>query len=214
MLRFQLPPDPVFLAILHYAIEMILDELEDEGTEEDYWKAQYSNAAKVFTMPLARDTLNALLEATKAPGLYQITDYHWLLLYDALRVQIDILNDLASEQPTGLWRVGPYWIGQVDLGDAIDGVFWDIDFLIEGELIAALTPEQRQSMGMNPETLSQPRHGSASRRTEDRALRGGGARAERGAGGTGREHHQEGPELGRGDEGELGCGHRAEAMVL
>ncbi len=41
----------------------------------------------------------------------------------------------------------------MDLGDAIDGVFWDIDFLIEGELIAALTPEQRQSMGMNPETF-------------------------------------------------------------
>ncbi len=112
MLRFQSPPDTVFLAILHYAIEATLDELEDEYTEEDYWKTQYSKAAKVFTMPLARDTLKALLEASKAPGLYQVTDYHWLLLYDALRVQIDILNDMASEQPTGLWRVGPYWIGR------------------------------------------------------------------------------------------------------
>ncbi len=49
--------------------------------------------------------------------------------------------------------MAPYCIGQVDLGDAIDGVFWDIDFLIEGELIESLSPEQRQSMGMNPETF-------------------------------------------------------------
>ncbi len=152
MLRFQSPPDAVFLAILHYAIETMLDELENEDLMgEEEWKAQYPNAAKVFTIPIARDTLKALLKASKAPGLYQITDYHWLLLYDALRVQIDILNDLARDQRNGLWRVGPYWIGQVDLGDAIDGVFWDIDFLIEGELIASLSPEQRQSMGMNPE---------------------------------------------------------------
>ncbi len=87
MLRFQSPPDAVFLAILHYAIEATLDNLADESTEG--WKARYSNAAKVFAMPLARDTLKALLEASKAPGLYQITDYHWLLLYDALRVQIE-----------------------------------------------------------------------------------------------------------------------------
>ncbi len=51
MLRFQSPPDAVFLAILHYAIEATLDELEDEYTEEDYWKGSTAMPPKSSPCP-------------------------------------------------------------------------------------------------------------------------------------------------------------------
>ncbi len=84
MLRFAQRPDPIFLAILHAALEDLQETLADLEAED--WPAQYSTAARCFSRELARTTLAQLLPASRAKQLYQLTDYHWLLLHDCLRV--------------------------------------------------------------------------------------------------------------------------------
>jgi hypothetical protein len=98
MLRFAQPPDAVFLAILHDALEDLQETLADLEAED--WPALYPLAACCFSPDLARTTLAELLTASRAPELYQLTDYHWLLLYDGLRVYCAIHNDYAREAPT------------------------------------------------------------------------------------------------------------------
>jgi hypothetical protein len=90
------------------------------------------------------------VQANEAPGLYQLTDYHWLLLYESLRGFSGLHNDLARDAGAPV-EVGPYLLGEIDFGALLDLYFWDLGFLLEGELVAAMTPEQRKQMGMNPE---------------------------------------------------------------
>jgi len=106
MLRFAQRPDPIFLAILHAALEDLLETLTD--IEDDFWPAQYLTAAQCFSPDLARTTLDQLLTASRADQVYQLTDSRWLLLYDCLRVYCAIHTDYAREAPTQTLPVGPY----------------------------------------------------------------------------------------------------------
>jgi hypothetical protein len=104
MLRFAQPPDPIFLAILHDALEDLQETLTELEAED--WPAQYSTAARCFSPDLAEVTLTQLLAASRSPELYQLTDYHWLLLNDCLRVYCAIHNGDAHEAPTTTLPVG------------------------------------------------------------------------------------------------------------
>ena len=130
MLRFAQPPDPIFLAILHAALEDLQETLTDLEAED--WPAQYPTVARCFSPDLARTTLAQLLTASRAPELYQLTEYHSLLLYDGLRVYCTIHNDYAQEAPTQTLPVGPYQIGPIDFDAVVDQYFWDTDFLLDG----------------------------------------------------------------------------------
>jgi len=151
MLRFAQPPDAVFLAILHDALDDFQETLADLEAED--WPALYPLAARCFSQALARTALQELLTASRAPQLYQLTDYHWLLLYDGLRVYCTIHNDFAQEAPTTTLPVGPYQIGPIDFDAVVDQYFWDTDFLLDGPTLAGLSPEGRQSMGVADEVF-------------------------------------------------------------
>jgi hypothetical protein len=151
MLRFAQQPDAVFLAILHDALEDLQETLTDLEAED--WSAQYPLAARCFSPDLARTTLAQLLTASQTPELYQLTDYHWLLLYDGFRVYCAIHNDYAPEAPTQTLPVGSYQIGPIDFDAVVDQYFWDTDFLLEGPIIAGLGPDGRQSMGVADEVF-------------------------------------------------------------
>ena len=68
MLRFAQRPDPVFLAILHAALEDLQETLTDLQAED--WPAQYPSAARCFSPDLARTTLEQLLTASRAKQVY------------------------------------------------------------------------------------------------------------------------------------------------
>jgi hypothetical protein len=146
MLRFARRPDAVFLTILHDALEDLEAALPDLEAED--WPALYPRAACSFSPGLACITLAKLLTASRAPTVYQLTDYHWLLLYDCLRVYCAIHNDDAKEAPTTTLPVGRYQIGPIDFNAVVDQYFWDTDFLLEGPILAGLGPDGRQSMGV------------------------------------------------------------------
>ncbi len=151
MLRFAQRPDSVFLAILREALEDLHETLTDLEAED--WPAQYPTAARCFGSALARTTLGQLLTASRADQLYQPTDYHWLLLYDCLRVYCDIHNDDAQEAPTQTLPVGPYQIGPIDFDALVDLYFWDTDFLLEGHTLAGLGPDGRMSVDVADEVF-------------------------------------------------------------
>jgi len=117
------------------------------------WPALYPLAARCFRPDRARTTLAQLLTASRAPELYQLTDYHWLLLYDCLRVYCVIHNDYTGEAPTKTLPVGSCEIGPIDFDAVVDQYFWDTDFLLDGPTLAGLGPAGRQSMGVGDEVF-------------------------------------------------------------
>lgn len=155
MLRFQYPPDVVFSAILHDALEEMQDRLTDlnKGDDaEEAWRACYPSASTVFSLPLATETIQRLREASKDPGLYQITDYHWLLIYDCLLTYCDVHNHFVEESG-GPIPVGPYRIGEIEFDALLDLYFWDTDFLFGGTEVAGLGPERREMLGVSAEVF-------------------------------------------------------------
>jgi hypothetical protein len=84
--------------------------------------------------------------------LYYLTDYHWLVVHDALLSLCVGHNNTPAEFP----RVGPYRIGALDFNQIVDKYFWDVDFLIPE--IVDLTSKQRESAGISPEAWAIAAH--------------------------------------------------------
>jgi hypothetical protein len=151
MLRFARKPDLIFLAILHDALEELRETIPDQ--EDWFWAAQYPLAARCFTSESAATVLDHLLTASRAAEVYHLTDYHWLLLYDCLRVYCEIHSDFAQEAPSKTLPVGPYHIGPIDFDALVDRYFWDTDFLLASPTLAGLGPEGRKTMDVADEVF-------------------------------------------------------------
>jgi hypothetical protein len=156
MLRHPHPPDAALTALLLDAVEYMMDSITPLATlrmrpeeMEEEWRDTFPRSARVFSMSLARETLERLRTAILAPGVYEATDYHWLLLYDALEFHCTVFNDTSSPVEPG--EVGPYRIGAIDFELLIDRFFWDLDFLMEPDLLEDIGEKGRQMLGVNPE---------------------------------------------------------------
>jgi len=161
MLRWNETPDQVFQAIVHDCLESTRDmievyDAEAEPTEEERearateYRDAFPRLAQYFTWQEAVALLKGLLKASEDDGtLYQLTDYHWLLLYESLRVYSEVENDAARLSGTPI-RCGPYRIGRLDFGEIVDYYFWDTDFLIPE--LATISEDARKQMGVSPET--------------------------------------------------------------
>lgn len=157
MLRFQSKPDRVFLAILHAALECRGDEvralLETPGFDLEEYRECFPTLARFFAPEAALEVIERLLVASRARTLYQLTDYHWLVIYDCLEDFCAIHNDYVSEGRRNMCRIGPYVLGRIDFDAIVDGFFWDTDFLTGPELLD-LTPEQRrEQLGFSEEAF-------------------------------------------------------------
>jgi hypothetical protein len=83
-----------------------------------------------FDPRTAARLIEDLLAASRDTRLYQLTDYHWLVVYRCLETFCDLHNDEAATDPTGWADVGPYSIGSIDFDAIVDRFFWDTDFLM------------------------------------------------------------------------------------
>ena len=156
MLRHPHPPDAIFTALLLDAVDYMIDSItplaslgETPEAVEEEWRGSYPLSAGLFSMSLARETLKRLRTAILAPEVYQATDYHWLLLYDALEFHCTVFNDTSSPEEPG--EVGPYLIGAIDFDLLLSLFFWDLDFLVEPDYLEAIGEKGRQMLGVNPE---------------------------------------------------------------
>ena len=148
MLRFEIQPDTVFFDMLDDAIEQMIDEmdLEQPSNQDVSFAVSMPRSSRFFTAEQAKEHLRALQRAIHAPQLYQPTDYHWLLLYECLRVYCGLFNEL----PSGVIK-DTYGIESIDFNGVIDYFFWDIDFL--NDHISDLSMEAREQLGVSPETF-------------------------------------------------------------
>ena len=165
MLRFASPLTPAATAIFVMCLDLAADEVLDVDCP-DTWREAYPLSATCFTSELARATLLDLVEKLRLPEEYVPTDYHWLLMYECLQGQIEALNEapllplvnllraLATAQDALYLTLPPR--GQEVAGFSInfealvDMYFWDTDFLLDAELFARLSPEEKASLGFNP----------------------------------------------------------------
>ena len=93
MLRFPSLLTAAVTEIFVSCLEMASDGVVDLDRPEA-WRDMYPLSAACFTHERARETLAALLDKLRLPEEYVPTAYHWLLLYECLKVQIEVLNDM------------------------------------------------------------------------------------------------------------------------
>ena len=148
MLRFATTLDAVFLDILHEAIQFTIDSIEAYDFDPEPFEIQYENSSRVFHPNLARDTSRQLLDASRSAQWYQPTDYHWLLLYEALEIYCALFND-GELRETRL--SAQYGIRLIDFDAIVDIFFWDTNFLLSEEHVVGLGMDGWKELAIHPE---------------------------------------------------------------
>jgi hypothetical protein len=147
MIAFQDEPDPIFLAIVdealahvrevhlvHYKKEYRPTRAERQELEESY-RDLFPELAPLFTRVELVRLIDRLRRAHHdRRRRFELTDYHWLVLYSCLRLFCDLHNDGATGAGD---RVGPYDIERIDFDAIVDRFFFDTDFLMGTTLLAA-----------------------------------------------------------------------------
>lgn len=149
MIRFRRPADTTFDTLLSEAIQRIADSylsFEDPRDQQDWLCAALPRSARFFTCADAKAQLRALETAQGDDHAYDLTKYHWLLLYECLETFCHEFN----EQPTGALR-DQHGIRRINFTALIGLFFWSTDFLDHNG--AKMVRNQTQPMLIIPETL-------------------------------------------------------------
>jgi hypothetical protein len=161
MLRFEIPPDDVFSAILEESLAFAAEEIKDllEAEDRQLYESILLCGHRIFRPKIALQTLDHLLACHRKPELYVLNDYHYLLIYDVLHYFSSIHHQEVKSAKGGKARreasaVGPFRIEKIDFDAIVDLYFWDTDFLLPSEEMIELGIEGRQFMEMSPEAFS------------------------------------------------------------
>jgi len=163
MLRFPSPLTAAATALFVYCLEVSSDALLDAYESDEDFGQEYLLSARCFTRELARATLLDMLEKLQCPEEYIPTDYHWLLLYECLQIQLSVLNDMPLpcliKQLQGVTHAddAPYlsFPGtarssagcHIDFEALVDTYFWDTDFLLDAETFTRLDADAKKNLG-------------------------------------------------------------------
>jgi hypothetical protein len=162
MLRFQNWPDKVLQAIIQACLDYTREQLypylpdstpteEDLKEQDEFYQDMYPMSPKLFSRAEALAVIDRLLIAhTDNTKLYQLTDYHWLLLYESLDLYCELYNDGALVKG---YRARPYRIGRIDFDEVVSHFFWDTDFLFEADDLLTMGLAGRSAMVMSDETF-------------------------------------------------------------
>ena len=132
MIYFRTKPDAVFEAILQEALlsEMTEVKMLADGGAVDSWEGLYPHTSSACSPYTAIRMMAQLLAATRDASVYQLTNMHWLLLYECLQNFCAIHNELVEDDPQDLRTIGTFRIGQVDEEAIVTIYFWDTEFLL------------------------------------------------------------------------------------
>jgi hypothetical protein len=149
MIRFAAKPDKIFSELLACAIADISENylnFGDPRDQEDWLCAAMPRGARFFTAPQARAQLLAIQSVHFDDRLYELTKYHWLLLYECLETFVQGFN----EQPVGSLG-NRYGIHRIDFSKIIQLFFWDLTFL--SDHLAKMSREESRTMLIWPESM-------------------------------------------------------------
>lgn len=149
MIRLATKPDSVFSDLLDSAItQMVNDYLTSANArdQEDWLCAAMPRSARFFTAPQAREQLIAIQKIYHDDRLYQVTKYHWLLLYECLETFAQGFN----EQPVS-WLAQKYGIERIDFHRLVELFFWNTSFLMDH--LAKMSRQETRTMLIWPESF-------------------------------------------------------------
>ncbi len=101
---------------------------------DEHYRALYPELTRVFERRELLEVLDHLLEVSQHPAMYEITDYHWLVVHACLEIFCELHNDAALGYDG---QVGPYIIDQIDAEAIVSRFFWDTDFRMGSVLLEA-----------------------------------------------------------------------------
>lgn len=159
MLRFRIPPDSVFQAILRKSIDAGIDVAsdllqvfnhDDAGTRREFMSL-FPEIGRVFPPSVAKDALENLRRCLDRPEVYNCTDYHALLLYDVLNFYTAIHNGLVIKAGNKKERkeasfVDPFYIEKIQVDEIVDLYFFDQNFLLGSETLQDLPDPVRKTL--------------------------------------------------------------------
>jgi hypothetical protein len=168
MLRFAILLTPAAKYLVAYSLGLAEDEWLEVYANPDDWAESCPRVADCFSVELACAVIKDLRDKLERPELYQLTDYHWLLLYEILAQGLIPLNDLQIPKENRMLamlagaeddyhkirrrRRQPLHVA-IDFDWFIDKFFWDTDFLESPEVYEGFSPGAKASLGMDPETF-------------------------------------------------------------
>jgi len=149
MIRFQYTPDKVFQALLQNALELARDMVAEEEEDEDLKWLEISSSLMDKQVLLAQ--LDKLMAAHQSQETFMPTDYHFLILFEALGAFCDLVND--DIQDGAITQFADIKIAGIRFGALLDEYFWDTDFLMDPEDFNALNEEQKAALDFSQETF-------------------------------------------------------------
>lgn len=165
MLRFACPLTAAATAIFIYCLELSSDHVVELYESHDDWRDAYPLSARCFTPERARETLIDLVAKLRLPEEYMPTEYHWLLMYECLNIQSDVLNDMPEpflveqlhmagdaqeEAYLSLPRTSKRLDGfHIDFDELVEQYFWDTDFLLSAETFSQLDAEAKKRLAFS-----------------------------------------------------------------
>lgn len=165
MLRFPSPLTAAATEMFVSCLEMVSDVVVDLDHPEA-WHDMCPLSAACFTPTLARKTLADLLDKLRLPEEYVPTEYHWLLMYECLKVMIEVLNDhalpsLVAQLTTLATAQDALYLSlplrakaivrcHIDFDALVDTYFWDRDVLMDAEHFAQLDADAKARLGVSP----------------------------------------------------------------
>lgn len=159
MLRFKIPPDPVFQAILRKSIDAAIDvaadllqvfNYDDTGTRQEFMSL-FPEIGRVFPPSVAKAALENLRRCLDKPEVYLCTEYHSLLLYDVLNFYAAVHNGLVIKAGNKKERkeasfVDPFYIEKIQADEIVDLYFFDQNFLFDSETLQSLPGPVRKTL--------------------------------------------------------------------
>jgi hypothetical protein len=166
MLKFQTPPDKIFMAILTGSMEMMIDQIREilavhrkKEVGAGPLESVMPNAARVFVPETALKTLKNMLHCHAGPGLYRLNAYQNLLLHDTLGYFCNAHNGRVASarsenEKQRVSRVGAFHIERIGFDDLIDIYFYNTHFFLDEDTVMNLDVEERKELGIHDEVFS------------------------------------------------------------
>ncbi len=164
MLRFAEEPDLIFTDILQNALDNMIFELtiilkksKPEDKQEEY-SIFMPTSCTVFGLEVAIKTLTELLDYLLKPEIYDLTDYHYLLLYESLDMFCCSFNEYLQYETDELERkrlrtLGGHVVERLEFTAIVELYFYDEDFLYLGEDLDSIAPELKKQIGFSDEVF-------------------------------------------------------------
>jgi len=156
MILFMRRPDRAFRTIIERALEGMRDLLAESirWDEPVDWPDACPTSARCFSPESARDEIERLIATLRDDEVFQVTDYHWLLLYECLAYFCEVFND--ADAPTRRAYLGDGELASIDFIDLetlVEVFFWDTDFLFATKSLDELGTDGRAMMGISDEAF-------------------------------------------------------------